>query len=387
MVSYLHFVPTAISVTLQMSAMTTWVRHGAPFLMGGRGSDPEGTDTRFVSWERPVPWSIDRDKKAMERLHLERFRVDCRARGEGDWITNAVYNPSGPDARPDFFVVPTASPTPVGLECTQYALRERREALALLHPVRAEILARPRAEFRHLQGMAIFLRFVDDSSSVALPFPMTARKRISRLANLIAEHRPNPNALVHEPGASMPNHAPDIGVATNDDGAAIHAVPLPGGIDPSRFMGQTGFELDLAFTTTHTPDTEWDRLLSLVKRKDKPDNDWLLITAGGPDRTGNIHPAEEIAAEVLIDNPRPVATNELARVLLHRWAAGDIWELTPTPRRVVDGIPMPLPSLSPNETAVDYPTVVSSPGLIVARNDECPCGRGRKWKHCHGQPW
>jgi preprotein translocase subunit SecA len=35
--------------------------------------------------------------------------------------------------------------------------------------------------------------------------------------------------------------------------------------------------------------------------------------------------------------------------------------------------------------AVNKPRVPASAGPKIGRNDPCPCGSGKKYKHCHGK--
>jgi preprotein translocase subunit SecA len=96
---------------------------------------------------------------------------------------------------------------------------------------------------------------------------------------------------------------------------------------------------------------------------------------------------------------RERVTSILSRVVVRDEPAPQ--DLTPPPRRMVEERP-PEPQTSPAAAAPamppQMPTVVSNvpaaernPGDPstwgrVGRNETCPCGSGRKYKHCHGVP-
>jgi preprotein translocase subunit SecA len=88
----------------------------------------------------------------------------------------------------------------------------------------------------------------------------------------------------------------------------------------------------------------------------------------------------------MLDGLREQVTSLLARVELRSAAAPEI----PMPR------PVPMTALHPafeseegemeqRATGTDGPASLASTGPRVARNALCPCGSGKKYKHCHGR--
>jgi hypothetical protein len=62
----------------------------------------------------------------------------------------------------------------------------------------------------------------------------------------------------------------------------------------------------------------------LAESHDKPGVDGLLITAGAPDRNGNIFPSEEAVARFIVENNLGLEKQlkHIRWVWLHSWAAG-----------------------------------------------------------------
>jgi len=373
---YSHYVHFGASLT--MSKMVVWRWRQDPALLAGLGVDTRGVTSVGVAFEDPVPFFAPRGKKAMELLHVERFRIDCSARGQGLKLGNLSYSKDGDsEGGPDFTV--QIGDHVLGLECTTYALEERRVALGLLEPLRASIRNRGRRAFSRLHGMVVFLGFPDDEApdqGNGLPFAKSKAEHIEELVSLIADHRPDSSKLWSEGQPLAEAH--DIGLALTSTGASVHAAPLSASHEPSRFMQAVGFELRCMYTTLHSLDRERERLAQLVRCKDKPGKDWVLITVGGPDRDGAIHPAEELAAGLVLGDTDPIVCSSTQRVLLHRWWYGDVWEIFPERKRVVAG-----PARA-TEGELIYPSLKMPPALWPGRNDPCPCRSQRKFKACHG---
>ena len=86
----------------------------------------------------------------------------------------------------------------------------------------------------------------------------------------------------------------------------------------------SGFEIGLAYTTVITASGAWAEVQRLVTSHDRPGVDLLLISAGAPDRHGNVYPAEEALAAFLLNNPVGLtqAPVHIKQVVLHSWSSG-----------------------------------------------------------------
>lgn len=226
------------------------------------------------------------------------------------------------------------------------------------------------------------MRFLDPAAVLGPPFKSND-PRLDELVELVLSLDPRSTQL---PDGPAPQELPPkVSTQTPSGSAAASVVILGHDHSPSDFMRQAGFEVSLDFTTTHTAASMCEFLAAMVARKDVAANGVLLITVGGPDQNGLIHPGEEAMAELFLEtavglNLQP---SHLDRVVLHRWALGDAWDLYPIHRRVV------APSggaalLKPKGGAIEleYPVVIPS-ALFGQRNDPCACGSGRKAKFCH----
>lgn len=80
-------------------------------------------------------------------------------------------------------------------------------------------------------------------------------------------------------------------------------------------MARMGFNLILGYTTIYGLSDVQERMRELIRRKDMPVNDWLLITAGGPNAQGLTFAGEEFVAGLLFDHElrslRPRTLGEL----------------------------------------------------------------------------
>jgi hypothetical protein len=85
--------------------------------------------------------------------------------------------------------------------------------------------------------------------------------------------------------------------------------------------------LGLSFQSDHSATVEWVNLRTAVARKDRPENDCLLIMAGAPDQFGRCFQSEEVLAHFLLDNSEPLTSIYLSSVVLHFWSTGEAFEL------------------------------------------------------------
>jgi hypothetical protein len=370
--------------TMEATKLLTWMRHGDPFMFAASGTFASGDSVAIIAFERPPELFVPPSKQGMELMHVERFRVDVRALGKGDPVTELALVPVDP---PDFLIRQRGVDAAIGLECTQFADPQRRKATDLLRGLERNLGQMAADKFRHVRGMVLYVNYEHNAEVEATPSRSGRDTDHRAIAELIAAHRPDPSKIEQDVRMPFPEKPPDIGIDRTTSGVSVHAVPLARGHEPTGFMRRFGFEVALVYNTVHTGSSAWESVRETIAKKDTPGNDWLLITAGGVDRLGRIHPSEEVVAQLLIDHPEPLHCNHLARVTLHRWGNSDAWDLYPKVDCIAASpLPAPAPSDASRELTIHYPVVVLPPGVSAGRNDKCPCGSDRKYKQCHGGP-
>jgi hypothetical protein len=114
---------------------------------------------------------------------------------------------------------------------------------------------------------------------------------------------------------------------TPDESAGFVANAVLGPTEGARFSTGLGFEVQLHLPEQVTYSSAKANLDRIVSQHDQPEIEHLLLTAGGPDRTGRRLPSEEAIAGFLAEQPGlHVEVEHLQRVTLHLWSA----------RRIVD---------------------------------------------------
>jgi hypothetical protein len=300
-------------------------------LVGHVSNDPSRTKI-VIAYEVPIQWGRHggfADKREMESTHAHSFRTQQLLAGKGLAFGNVREGSDPPDLLVD---TPTGA---MGLECTRLAISARQGAHGLFSAVRQRIEAAPPEDFSSLAGYIVYMWFNEQDAALTLPFRRSDADAVEALVRALAEYHPDPHVLWSDEESGLEN-APNPPTHTTDAGASFYAVPLRRGVPSTNLFARTGFELGLAFTTDHLIDEVWQQLQDHILRKDKPGTDWLLISAGAPDVTGNIYLAEDTIAEALIKNPPtgfPVLQH-LKRVTLHGWATGWAVDIFPTARRL-----------------------------------------------------
>lgn len=280
---------------------------------GVQGMSDDGVREALIifGYEWPVPWSSvlgPMDKEQLERLHLERF--------VGDYIGDKgkpliVYEADGPNP-PDFMV--RSGNRVFGLDCCALTVPDRRQANGLIKDLRHFLLDQDRSRFAHLHGYVIYCWFPTDSRSTGLPHRPGDTQALESFAHELEHFRINPN-LVEQPQHRTPH------------GAVITASRMHGGVPTTSVFTRLGFEVGLAFTSDHTATNGHDEIARLALGHDKPGVEWLLISAGAPDRDGYMHLSEEYFAGFLVDHYRPPPTlQHIKRIWLHIWTQGRIYE-------------------------------------------------------------
>ena len=375
---YLHFIQGWAAEIVGPRDGLVWTDGGTIAASGFSGSDDAGQPVVAVHRERPAEFSLPRGKKATESVHVEKFRMDSRSRGGGDPFV--TIRPTKVDP-PDFIASDQRRKT-VGIECTALADESRRSAYGALRALKRRLEIVGPSQFRHLRDCALYVYFGD----TVRPNPprsatedMAYEGLIDAIRTLIVDR----SLLWQEgPRPSTPPSPSDIGIQTTPFGDSAHAAPVNDDYQPTRFMARMGFDLVLGYTTVYRLSEVQELMRNLIRRKDKAGNDWLLITAGGPNAQGLTFAGEEFVAGLLFDHefafPPP---SNIERILLHRWGVGDACELFPGERRLL--VASARPDLPEGLTYV-MPALPTD--LFPERNAPCPCGSGRAFKRCHGGP-
>jgi len=112
-------------------------------------------------------------------------------------------------------------------------------------------------------------------------------------------------------------------------------VPQRNAVPDTAFSAVTGFELGLADTTEHTASGAWAELQRLVTNHDRNGVEWLLVSAGAPNRNGQTFLSEELLARFLFQHPESLSTpTHIKRVTVHIWSTGEAFEVLPSPVQV-----------------------------------------------------
>lgn len=319
-------VPEAMTMTGMAAMMTPW---GAPALTGLVGTLANDPSAHVVGIgnEAPVSWvrTLDRFAKFdLEYTHVARFRLDFLMATQTHLFWNVREGGDPPDVKVDTVAGQR------GIECTRFTLKSRLAAHGLFRAVRQRVLSRQGEAFARLTGQVVQVWFNEpDSLLTALPPRKSDDEAAEELVTALASYEPDHGALWVE-GSEMPDSAPSLPLHRTSAGAHFYSIPMLGGVPDSPLFLFAGFELGLAFTTTHVVQVEWEALLSQIERKDKEGSDWLLISAGAPDADGWTYPAEEfVLQEMLKDGPPAFSLTHLQHVFVHFWSSGDVFQLWP----------------------------------------------------------
>lgn len=324
---FLHLLPVPIppagmTVESMVASMLPW---GAPALWGIVGTDSGGTPLLIIGYEWPIPWAravAPIERRHLELLQLERFRSDHIF-----GLQEVPFLDIGDGADPPDFVVTTSRGTS-GIECTSFAVAGRREALALFGRVRSALLGRPRMELAHLSGFIVYIWFGGEGS-LDRPFRRTDDQAGENLIRALCDYRPHLSQMRVE-GASLPEQAPNPRVVRTASGASFYGMPLLLTAPSTILFALLGFEVGLAFSTTHTPESVWEEISRLINDHDQPGVDVLLVSVGAPNRHGQVFPSDEAVARFAIEHPRQLAVpSNIGRVTMHFWGTGEAWDLVP----------------------------------------------------------
>jgi hypothetical protein len=188
-------------------------------------------------------------------------------------------------------------------------------------------------DFSHLTGFHVYVSFGGEGS-LDRPFRRTDDQAAEDLVQTLRDYRPDPTRM-HVEGPSLPERAPDPGTVRSPSGASLYAMPLVSGVPGTILFALRGFEVGLAFSSTHTAESVWEEIARLINDHDQPGVDELLISVGAPNQHGQVFPSDEAVARFAIAHPGQVRVpTHVRRVVMHFWDAGEAWELFPDFGRV-----------------------------------------------------
>jgi hypothetical protein len=281
----------------------------------------------IIAFEWPLSyWTIAGgrlSKNAVERLHLHRYCTD-RLYIDGQLPYDNIMAGDDP---PDFSaVLPDGSR--VGVDVTQLAVASRLAAQAQFEQVQAAVLDCPMAEFSHLRGHFLYMWFTDPPGDGR---PHRELESIAGILDALRVYQPDTSwaeQTIRPPGVSLDS---DVQTAS---GCCFYAVKMLDAVPASSFYEASGFELVLAYQSTHSVSSSMKELRRLVDKHDKPEIQHLVITVGGPKANGVAYPSESVLFDTAIQlgYPRLEPTpKHLSKIILHVWRDGRVIEVFPRP--------------------------------------------------------
>jgi hypothetical protein len=119
------------------------------------------------------------------------------------------------------------------------------------------------------------------------------------------------------------------------DFAGFYSVPMHGGAPSTAFFARIGFEIGLAYQTTHTREELIEEFLRLVQEHDKEGVDHLLVVAGAPGRNGLSFSSDAYLLDFMLHESFEIPpTKHISKIVLHFWGIGRIIELLPARQEI-----------------------------------------------------
>jgi hypothetical protein len=330
-----YFIAMPISVPGEPSSVDGMIMSpspwGVPLVVGMAGqSGTPSEPTRWLALEQAIPWvrpNAPLSKAILEWAHVQRFAADCRAATGSEAFAAIEPNPNDP---PDFFAT-LLDGQRIGVELAAFAIEERRSAEALFRNLRDKLVLQHRHRTGHLTGCTVIVWYGKDQNPNTRPHRKTDDAAVEELIEALVAYRPDIAALRMQVSAGMPLQMPPLGTETISADATFYAVPFLNAIPTGPFVSITGYNIVLAYTTVHTTASVAATLQRLVREHDKDGVDTLLITSGAPDRYGAMYPLEQVTADFYLQHPAVLHTNHISRIILHRWATGDAYDISVNP--------------------------------------------------------
>ncbi len=331
----MHLLPMRLDIALNVSAMTAVLSPWqSPLAMGlvGTTRDQDSIPQILFSYEWPIPYLdvvASLSKPELEGLHLSRYMTDFLL-GTGALPYSEVVPGDDP---PDF--VGRHEGSTVGIECTSFAIAQRRASNGLFEGVRGAILREDRSGFAHLHGTVVYMWFLGKDGRHPLPPRVGSVDEIGDVIASLKKYRVDFSKLCVPFDQPPPQQAPPLPLERTSSGCAFYAVPMVNAVPSTRFFDMLGFELGLAFTSRHGHADGWEEVGRLVAGHDKPGVDHMIITVGGPNGSGLGFPTEERLMEFLLDAPEPIQTPaHIRQVRVHFWSTGRVVEIVPMVQEV-----------------------------------------------------
>jgi hypothetical protein len=317
-------VPAGFRVDGIVASMLPWHAPSVFGLVGAKDSQP----ALAVTMEWPTVWI--RTAEPFEQYHQEwllirRFSADQAIASGG---THA-YGRVEPGANPPDATVATSSGT-LGLEATALTVEGRRTVHNLFLELRRRLQISEPAAFSKLIGHVVYIWFERPGVvGLGLPHKRSDNTALDAIVEDLAKYEPVVDLAPQAPpdvGETL-----ELGFSKASADATFSAVPMLQAVPSTVLFTIAGFEIGLAYTTIVTREKAQKELQRLVEKHDKAGVDLLLITAGGPDASGIVFPAEEAFASFLIDHEIGLDTKpkHIKQVILHSWATGTATLLHP----------------------------------------------------------
>jgi hypothetical protein len=330
----------------------------------GVAIDDHNRRVLYLGTEFEEPFALPTSKEGMEWLHLSKARHDLERARDMSLSGNGRLGANPPD----FQILQTS---PLAVELAQFTHSKRREALNQLRALKKAIVQEPPGRFAHLRDRLVVIGF---GNPRGVPPKRTDQLGVNALLDRLEKTDPGP-APKSVPETVNP-HGFQVFFKNSPLGSwEMACFPLPM-LPHSALALACGFEIAAALTVViRSSDTEAE-LARLTNEHDVAGNDLLLISAGAPcGPNGFPLICDEIAVEPeILSTIRLPTPKNLKRILLHRWSFGDVYELFPFRKNLVE-----------SEIVCGGPCVVpvgKVPALII--NAKCPCGNGKFFRDCHG---
>jgi hypothetical protein len=279
----------------------------------------------LVSFAARVPLCRPLPKPLLERLHLEKFRIDWLVQ-RAELPFDAIERGTDP---PDF----RAGDAPqVGLDLSALTISQQRLAYHLFDTFLEQVVA-VRPPLDNLTGTHIRVWFDFGSG---LPPKRTDKEIATRLIETLRTVRLNRSRLaqfymdsaIHGLPPQFPDWYPIYHLPDKEAGFEVCLVQPGAPMSPERH--RCGFDCTLHMSMFIDTQFVHNEIRRLVDKHDKNVVQWLLLSLGGPDLQGWSYPAEEVMFNLVARSPAPVSVANLRRITLHRWWTGESVEIPVT---------------------------------------------------------
>ncbi|MDQ1538392.1 MAG: hypothetical protein QOE58_2785 [Actinomycetota bacterium] len=325
-----YFSAVPMHLTAALTVHSVYVR-GGPWqppplygLLGSRADTPDEV-LLLISNETPIELvvtPVEMTGEDIERLHFDKFCTDWLIVQGGRPYESVAPGPH-PSKPPDF--VASRSGHQVGVDCVQFAVENRRLANARFSNIKRAVAGADPNRFAHLAGLLIYVWVQEDDE---LAMPLGGRQR-AELLDALSAYRFQPGTG-ETLGSGLPAQAPDLGIESAGGGWRFYGTPILVSAPASPFFFRTGFEMAFVYGSEHTARQGWDELRRRVIDHDQSAIQELIVTVGGPDKNGYIHPSEEAILDLMLqDIVWSYEPKHLSAIYIHGWETGRIVRIHP----------------------------------------------------------